>query len=135
MMNEVVVFLGILGAGVFVWAFNRHHELRSRQMQHEERITAMQKGIEIPYQTQGLEGMEAPPNGGRRIWFRLTILGLALVSFFGGAGLLVSFRLVDDPEFSRMWGMGLIPIMVSVGLFLFWLAAGRELRKLERRPE
>ena len=66
-----------------------------------------------------------------RIWFRLTILGLALVSFFGGAGLLLALRLVDDQEMSGMWGIGLIPIMVSIGLFLFWYAAGRELKKLE----
>ena len=134
-MSDVIGFLGIVAAAVFVWAFSRHHALKARQMQHEERITAMQKGIEIPHQEWNIDGAPAPLNGSRRIWFRLTILGLALVSFFGGAGLLLSFQLVDDPEFSRMWGMGLIPIMVSVGLFLFWLAAGKELKKLEHRPE
>jgi hypothetical protein len=65
----------------------------------------------------------------------LTILGLALVSFFGGAGFLPAFLLVHDPDLSRMWGVGLIPIMVSVGLFLLWLAAGRELKQLEGPSE
>ena len=134
-MSDVIGFLGVVAAAVFVWAFSRHHALRARQMQHEERITAMQKGIEIPPLERGLEGTPAPLNGGRRTWFRLTILGLALISFFGGAGLLVAFRLVDDPDFTGMWAMGLIPIMVSIGLLLFWLAAGRELKKLEGPSE
>ena len=135
MMSEVIGFLGIVAAAVFVWAFSRHHALKARQMQHEERITAMQKGIEIPHQEPSFDAAPAPLNGGRRIWFRLTILGLAILSLFGGAGLLLAFRLVDDQELSRMWATGLIPIMVSVGLFLFWLAAGRELKKLEGPSE
>jgi hypothetical protein len=134
-MNEVIGFLGIVAAAVFVWALGRHHALKVQLMQHEERITAMQKGIEIPYQGRDLDTATPSHNGGRRAWFRLTVLGLALVFFFGGAGVLLAFRLVDDPEISRMWAIGLIPIMVSIGLFLFWLAASRELKGLEGSSE
>ena len=49
-MSDVIGFLGVVAAAVFVWAFSRHHALRARQMLHEERITAMQKGLEIPHQ-------------------------------------------------------------------------------------
>jgi hypothetical protein len=135
MMSEVVGFLGIVAAVVFVWAYSRHQALRTRQMQHEERMTALQKGLEIPPAAPGVEGPLAAANGARRVWFRLTVLGLALVSFSGGIGLLLAFRLVDEPDFSSMWAMGLIPIMVSVGLFLFWLAVGRELRRLDGPSE
>ena len=134
-MDVAIGFLGILAAATFVWAFGRHNALKVRQMQHEERITALQKGMEIPHQVLPSDHGPGPANGARRVWFRLTILGLAMIFFFGGVGLLLALLLVQDPEFSGIWALGLIPIMVSIGLFLFWAAAGRELRSLESLSE
>ena len=134
-MDVAISFIGVLAAVTFVWALGRHQALKVRQMQHEERITALQKGIEIPLQTVPADDATAPSNGSRRVWFRLTVLGLAMVFFFGGVGLLLAFRLAGEPEVHAAWSMGLIPIMVSIGLLLFWAAAGREFKNLDGSSE
>ncbi|MCZ6506891.1 MAG: hypothetical protein O7A04_02410 [Acidobacteria bacterium] len=126
----------LIALGAAVWLVLRHQNLRLRQMQHRERLAALEKGLATP-QPQPHEGEDTMSDVSTAwkdpatyvTWFRLTTLGLAFLLLFGGTGMLVSFIIVEDPEMRKLWSLGLIPMMTGFGLFLFWVVSSYLLKK------
>ncbi len=132
-METFAVILLILGlVALAVWS---KHQREAKQMQirkiiHEERMTAMDKGIsfeDLDHEAITLEltqmnekaRMLAPDRLSYMLWIRMSALCFGLLFLFGGVGVAVGFRLVNDPEFEPMWPIGLIPALIGLGLLLF----------------
>jgi hypothetical protein len=97
---------------------------------HEERMTAMEKGI--PFEDLQHEDMaqalarvngdsEMPKPGGlvQVLWIRMATLCFGLLFLFGGIAVTAGFPLVKDPEYQAVWPVGLIPVLVGLGLLIF----------------
>ena len=132
---ELLAFL-VLVLVLAVWLVVRHQNLRLRQMQHRERLAAIDRAVD----NRPSEGPTALREGDQEMsdpmtqwkdpstyvnWFRITTLGLAFLLMFGGAGMLTAFMIVPDPEMQKVWSIGLIPMMAGFGLFLFVLVSAK----------
>ena len=128
---ELLAFL-VLVVALAVWLVVRQQNLRLRQMQHRERLAAIDSG--------SIEGETPPREGDRSMsdptmqwkdpstytnWFRLTTLGLGFLLMFGGVGMVVAFIIVPDPEMQKVWSIGLIPMMAGFGLVLFAIVSSK----------
>ncbi len=133
-MDMLAVSLLILGlVALAVWA--RHLRgaklMQIRKIIHEERMTAMEKGISFEdLDHEAMDGELAELNGktGPRaseaasymMWIRVAALCFGLLFLLGGIGVAAGFSLVDDAEFQPMWPIGIIPALIGLGLLLFY---------------
>jgi len=126
-MNLESLVFALVAVAAICWLVVRQQNLRLRQMHHRERLAALDKGHYTPpaAHPEGDPEMSSTSlNGGTSNatdWFRTTTLGLSFLLMFGGAGLLVAFIVIEDPEMRKLWSIGLIPAMAGFGLFAFWL--------------
>jgi len=138
---ELLAFL-LLVLVLAVWLIVRHQNLRLRQMQHRERLAAIDRAVD----DRSSEGPTTFREGDQEMsdpmtqwkdpstyinWFRITTLGLAFLLMFGGVGLLTAFIIMPDPEMQRIWSVGLIPMMAGFGLFLFAILSSKLIPKKE----
>ena len=125
-----LLILGLFGAGILRRHLHRAKLLRLREIMHQERMAAMERGLPAPEADAAkIEALLADDGGagtnpdrmGRAgvQWVRLAALALGLTCLFGGAGMMPGFYFVPDPEASGLWPLGLIPILIGVGLLLF----------------
>lgn len=127
-----IVVLGLIGANLLRRHLREAKQLRLREIIHEERMQAMEHNaplaevddaVLIGQLMEGIGG--GPGNGGGLamavLWVRIVALCVGLASFFGGIATCVGMFLVNDPEFSNYWAMGLIPTLVGLGLLLFFV--------------
>ena len=49
----------------------------------------------------------------------MAALCLGLTSFLGGLGLTFGLHVQTDPGIAGMWGIGLVPTLIGIGLLLF----------------
>jgi hypothetical protein len=134
-----VLVLGLIGASMLRRHLRESKQLRLRQIIHEERLKAMEHSTALPeVDDTALIGQllgsldPASSSEGRGLalailWVRLVALCIGLASFFGGVATAAGMYLVNDPEFSNYWAMGLIPTLIGLGLLLFY-AMSRSLR-------
>ena len=140
-MDVLAVILLILGLGALaVW--NKHLReaklTRIRDIMHQERITAMEKGIPLENLDHGGMAQELSQTNGSRsmlesdmnrnvIWIRLSALCLGILFLFGGIAVVAGFPMVGDAEVQAMWPIGFIPGLIGLGLLLFFgLSRGYE---------
>lgn len=106
-------------------ALRDRNRIRLLEMIHQERIAAMKSNQPLPdppiatLEENGDPGSWVPSFETSLYWVRLTALALGLFGIFTGLGMIVSFLVVGDPEFNRMWAIGFLPIFAGVGLLLF----------------
>ncbi len=135
---EIIYLLMILAAAVIaafgIRILQKHlrdtKSLKVREMIHKERMIAMERDLPMPEGNpeswrleshSGPESADAVVRSGaqnERI-IRLASLCLGLTFLFGGIGFAVGLYLQSDPMVSGMWGVGLIPVMIGIGLLLF----------------
>jgi len=123
----VLLVLGLIGAGILRQHLRDAKLLRLREIDHRERMTAMENNGALPdSRNQSLEELLAGSvRGGwdrnsRVLWVRLAALGLGLTCLFGGIGTAIGLPGVSDPEASGMFSIGFIPVFIGFGLLLFY---------------
>jgi hypothetical protein len=93
-------------------------------------MTALERDCPLPGDESGIlrellgRDLDQSPNSveGRAARERLISLGalcLGLTSLLGGAGLTLGLHFQTDPEVSGLWGIGLIPTFIGIGLLIF----------------
>lgn len=139
-MDVLAVTMLILGlVALAVW---RNHLHASKRMQiqkiiHEERMMAMEKGVAIEdlkheslnqdITKDGVDNGLEQHGSKSLMWVRICSLCFGLIFFFGGVGMTIGFPLASDEEIKGMWSMGLIPVLIGIGLLLFYgLSKGYE---------
>ena len=122
----------LIGASMLRTHLREAKQLRLRQIIHEERLKAMEHNAPVPdvndaaLAGQFLENAHhAAGNEGRGtalavLWVRIVALCIGLASLFGGIATSVGMYLVNDPEMSNYWAMGLIPTLFGLGLLVFY---------------
>jgi hypothetical protein len=128
-----ILVLGLVGANLLRRHLREAKQLRLREIIHEERMQAMEHSAPLPGVDdaaligQLIEGIgDSPGNDSRGLtmavlWVRIVALCVGLASFFGGIATCVGMFLVNDPEFSNYWAMGLIPTLIGLGLLIFFV--------------
>ena len=94
------------------------------ELAQQERIAAIQRGIDpnqlppLPLEALGNSDSPflSPYESDRRRSQGFLIAGL--ITFFGGAGLLVFLMLIDPEHDKPVWAVGLIPMMIGFSLML-----------------
>jgi hypothetical protein len=86
---------------------------RKKELEHKERLVAIEKGIPLPEPEQEVK---KPVHSGRRAG--------GLVMFGLGLALTIALRFTPDAE--HAWGWGLIPLFVGVGLIIAAILDKRE---------
>jgi hypothetical protein len=129
-----ILVLGLFGAGILSRHLRDGKILKLRQISHEERMAAMEHGLQLSngdaerldsLLTQGAGG---EPSSNRMSstgahWIRLVALALGLTLLFAGIGLIPGVYYQSDVEVSGVWPVGLIPILMGAGLLIFvWLS-------------
>ena len=132
-LGLAILVLGLIGANLLRRHLREAKQLRLREIIHEERMQAMEHNAPLPDVDdavligQLIEGFgDGPGNDGRGLamavlWVRIVALCVGLASFFGGIATCVGMFLVNDPEFSDYWAMGLIPTLIGIGLLIFYV--------------
>ena len=109
-------------AAAFYGYFYLKHLERQRRLEiiHQERLTAMDKGIPLPELPIDPPRVQKPPDPHVPL-----ILGIVLLAV--GAGTMVAFGLVSAADTRMYWPMPLPLALVGLGLVLYYfLAANRE---------
>lgn len=130
----LVVLVWVFGWAA-VWLIRRRAEERSllerRRLLHQERMTAIGKGVplpEIPQEEEALPPWLRPETERlRSAWMRRLTLALGLVSLLTGIGLCVAFYWAPDRGFHGIWTIGFIPAMAGIGFLLYNVLARTEL--------
>ena len=127
---EALIILLFLIACIVGFGFSKRYlaeksRMKRREIAHQERIVAMEKGIpldQIGYENEVNDETAIQPRTPRTavVWVRLTALCIGLVFLALGIGTSVSLALVGDPEANQMWALGIIPGLVGIGLLLFY---------------
>ena len=131
-MNEgtaiVVIILGPMALHVLGRFLRNRQWLRLREMGHQERMLALEKGLPVPDDLAGgdyeawLDGTSA-----ERLleagWDRRVTLAVGLVMLFASIGVLLFAWLMppisnDAVGLKIAGGLGIIPLMASVGMLL-----------------
>ena len=133
-MNELaatlILVLGLLALGLLRRDLRSRQRLRLHEMAHQERMLAMEKGLPISEVPDGSDfnawldelWTDRLFDGGRD---RRVALALGLVLLFAGSGaLLLAWRLpnssADAAALKLAAWLGLIPLMASFGLLLYY---------------
>lgn len=132
-METLAVILLILGlVALAIWSKHLRDgkQMQIRKIIHEERMTAMEKGIpfeDLDHETMGRELaqmsekariLEADTSN-YMTWIRVCALCFGLLFLLGGIGIAVGFQFVHDAEVQGMWSVGIIPALIGLGLLLF----------------
>lgn len=126
---SILVITFALGVALAIWArhLREKKRLEVREMIHEERMAALEKGTALAELPADLARGDATGAGGERSaegrWVQRSALAAGLILVLGGLGVMVAFSaLPSTPELrdlTRMAPVGVIPILVGVGLLLY----------------
>lgn len=114
----LVVGISLPTAAIIVWiTFNYRRRSRLMELYHEERMAAIERGMDVPPLPQEvLHGRSLRP--------RRSSLLPGLVWFFIGVALMVMMQAADDPAAAYS---GLIPLGVGVAYLIYHFVEGRKL--------
>lgn len=120
-LGALIIAVGYAAAVAAESTARQKARVRIRELIHDERIKALDKGIPI-------EDLPPDPSETENEWFasrswmkgvRLSALAIGLVLSFTGVGMLVGTWFSPDSELNKVATMSLIPIMAGLGLLLF----------------
>lgn len=123
----IVVFTLALWAGLAIWArhLRERKRLAVREMIHQERMVALEKGAQLSELPADLAGGTDPEKetetGGQ--WVQRGALAGAFILILGGMGLSLSLALIPQtPELGDLHDMaalGGVPVLIGLGLLLY----------------
>ena len=116
-----------------IWLLRRKrveaNSLRLRELVHQERLAAIEKGVPLPELPSEEESdpiwLRPEAERMRANWLRRIALLLGLFFLFGGLGVCVGFYFAPDRSFHVMWTIGFIPALSGIGLLLYTEFASR----------
>ncbi|TAK53776.1 MAG: hypothetical protein EPO25_09325 [Gammaproteobacteria bacterium] len=114
----------VMGIGLaMISVVNGYRQRRTLiELHHRERLTAIEKGVEVPAPPEGLLDVRKPsPHAA---------LLRGLVWLFVGVGLLFALPHID----SDLRYVGLIPVGVGLAYLIFYLAVGRREAGMHPQP-
>ena len=132
----VILVLGLVGSSLLRRHLALARQLTLRQILHEERMKAMERGLDLP-EASDLElarllgaSQGHGPNGkgwlsSSMLWVRLVSLCLGLAAFLGGIGTCIGLAITTAEKLYEYWALGLIPAFVGVGLLVFYAMSAR----------
>lgn len=133
---QMVPLLGLLALVLIGWHLRQQRSLKLREMQHRERLAAIEKGLAVPALPRERESMlviGGLENGGGGSYERAA-LASGLVLAFGGVGFLAALSVMAQiqslSKLSAIAFLGLIPMLIGAGLLLYVVLN----RRLNRRP-
>jgi hypothetical protein len=139
-LSVVILILGIFALGLWSRHLRERKQNKIREIVHNERMRAMEKGVpfsdldhagmtrEIERMNEETRIMESKTSKSV-LWIRLNALCLGLLFLFGGIGIVAGFPLVGNEEFRMFWSVGFIPVLIGLGLLIFYgLSRGYEQR-------
>jgi hypothetical protein len=99
--------------------FKRRHQ---RELNHKERLAALEKGVPMPEIYDGDEKIGAALESH---WHRKPLnprwpLGVGALSVMAGLGTSLALWLSGDPGHNELWPFGLIAVFLGFGLFLHY---------------
>jgi hypothetical protein len=100
----MIPIIAILG-GMAIAVVSIVMEARKRDLEHKERIIAMEKGIPLP---------EQPEKSAKPVYSKRRAQGLV----WFGIGLALTIALRVTPEADVAWGWGLVPLFIGAGLLI-----------------
>ncbi len=95
---------------------------RKKELDHKERLVAMEKGIALP---------EPEPEEKKPVHSSRRASGLVMF----GIGLGVTIGLWTTPDAEHAWGWGLIPLLIGVGLIVASILDKKEYDERIKRKE
>ena len=118
----LLVIFGCVGYGMLKRYLLDQALVKRREMVHKERIIAMEKGLPIENLQSGEEPLLIPGPSQEKVlvWVRLGSLCVGLFLVLGGAGICVAFYFTSVSDLREVWTVGVIPLLVGVGLLLFF---------------
>lgn len=126
---QMVPLLGLLALFLVGWHLRQQKALRIREMQHRERLAAIEKGLAVPEPPSEPEHMIViGGTGGDGGLSDRAALVAGLVLLLGGAGFFGAFSLLSGSrleEIAAFAPLGLIPMLVGVGLLLYFFLSRR----------
>lgn len=99
-------------------------EGRKKDLQHKERLVALEKGLPLP---EPPEKESKPVHSIRRAW-GLVWLGL-------GLALTIALAVNPDAADVNAWGWGLIPLFIGVGLIIASVLDKKEFEKRKHEEQ
>jgi hypothetical protein len=97
------------------------------ELHHEERLAAIEKGIELPPLPVELIG--AAPKGRPRHLLR------GLVWLFIGLGAMAGLAGVTHGEEEKVWLLGLVPTGVGLAYLIYYFVEGKRVQEEEAKAE
>ena len=130
-LGYVLLILGLIGLGIWSKHLRGRKQIQLREIIHNERMRAMEKGIpfsDLNHESMAQELAQMNEESGNMVsntqrsvlWIRLYALCLGILLLFGGIGIVVGFPLVGDEEFRSFWACGFIPALMGFGLLIFY---------------
>jgi hypothetical protein len=126
----IFAVLGLLAIRLLQKHLHEAKLLRLREMVHVERMAALERDLPMPTdESEALnellrDGPGSAANSqearvAQERWIRLAALCLGLTSLLGGIGLAIGLAVQSNAEAAGMWGIGLIPALIGIGLLIF----------------
>lgn len=135
-LSFALLVLGLYSVRILHRHLHEKKLLGLREMVHAERMAALDRDREWPEAAvpevetalSGGTGSRAGsfgPNDAALRWVRCTALAIGLTGLFGGIGTMGGLYLVRDADVQGIWPLGVIPVLLGLGMLLFYRISGR----------
>ena len=122
-MQDLSPVLALAVIFALVWGL-KYLQVRKRreerEMVHRERMLAIEKGIPLPEIPPVEENGTAALAHYRKDLLPRISLGCGILLVFLGLGVIAALQISPIPEAHQAWSMGIIPLMLGVGLLIYY---------------
>ena len=110
--------LVLLGLVICGWHLRAQRRARLFELQHQERLLAMEKGIPLP-ELAPVEDSRAWPDRVVSYDPRWALIG-GTISLFLAVGFIAMCLAIGGDDAKKFWPIGLMPLMLGAGLLLLY---------------
>jgi len=111
--------LVLLGLVICGWHLRAQRRARIFEMQHKERMLAMEKGIPLPELAPSEDSTRAWPDRVVAYDPRWALIS-GVITVFLGFGFIVTCRTINSNDAHQFWPLGLMPAILGSGLLLLY---------------
>jgi hypothetical protein len=118
----IAIVLGI-GVGFFTLYLNYRNRKDMFAQYHQERMAAIEKGIELPPLPEEFFAEDGKPQRPRSPHRRLLT---GLIFLFLGLACFITGYMVDDPNIAKFTKYGFFPLGLGLAYLIYYFAVGRK---------